>query len=149
MTTTIFPPTTTIKQIASLRDWCLVIAGDKKAPKEYNVSGGAIYLSPADQEKLPFATGKLLRWNHFGRKNIGFLYALQHGARWVYDTDDDNELQSLSQGIPLPRPNSFVDEVDTDFKLYNLYHQMSTVRRRTMHARRGTERARARLLLAT
>ena len=31
---------------------------------------GAVYLSPADQEKMPFATGKLLRWNHFGRKVI-------------------------------------------------------------------------------
>ena len=126
VTTTIFPPTTTIKQIASLSDWCLVIAGDKKAPKDYQVSGRAIYLSPADQERMPFATGKLLRWNHFGRKNLGFLYALQHGARWVYDTDDDNELQSLSAGIPLPRPNALIDEVETQFKLYNLYPQMST-----------------------
>ena len=128
VTTSIFAPTTTIKQIASLPDWCLVIAGDKKAPKDYNVSGGAIYLSPADQERMPFATGKLLRWNHFGRKNLGFLYAVQHGARWVYDTDDDNELQSLATGIPIPRPNHLIDEVETSFKLYNLYPQMSTVR---------------------
>ena len=76
VTTTIFPPTKTVNQIAALPDWCLVIAGDKKAPTQYNVSGGAIYLSPADQERMPFATGKLLRWNHFGRKNLGFLYAL-------------------------------------------------------------------------
>ena len=127
-TTSIFPPTKTIKQIAALPDWCLVIAGDKKAPKQYNVSGGAIYLSPADQERMPFATGKLLRWNHFGRKNLGFLYAIQHGARWVYDTDDDNELQSMVNGIPIPRLNALVDEVDTSYKLYNLYTQMSTVR---------------------
>ena len=127
VTTTIFPPTKTVNQIAALPDWCLVIAGDKKAPTQYNVSGGAIYLSPADQERMPFATGKLLRWNHFGRKNLGFLYAVQHGARWVYDTDDDNELQSMSQGIPIPRPNALVDEVQTSFKLYNLYPQMSTV----------------------
>jgi len=127
VTTTIFPPTTTVKQIAALKDWCLVIAGDKKAPAQYNVSGSAIYLSPADQERMPFATGKLLRWNHFGRKNLGFLYALQHGARWVYDTDDDNELQSMAQGIPLPRSNGFVDEVSTNHKLYNLYPQLSTV----------------------
>jgi hypothetical protein len=127
VTTTIFPPTATVKQIASLPEWCLVIAGDKKTPAHYNVSGSAVYLSPADQERLPFATGRLLRWNHFGRKNLGFLYALQHGARWVYDTDDDNELQNIRQGIPLPRPNALVDEVDTSHKLYNLYRQMSTV----------------------
>jgi hypothetical protein len=82
---------------------------------------------------MPFATGKLLRWNHFGRKNLGFLYALQHGARWVYDTDDDNELQSMAQGIPLPRSNGFVDEVSTNHKLYNLYPQLSTVRAGRAH----------------
>ena len=35
--------------------------------------------------------------------------------------------QSMSQGIPIPRPNALVDEVQTSFKLYNLYPQMSTV----------------------
>ena len=104
VTTTIFAPTTTVKQIAALEVWCLVIAGDKKSPREYNVSGKhAYYLSPEAQEQLPFATRKLLRWNHFGRKNLGFLYAIQQGARWVYDTDDDNELQNLVPGIPIPR----------------------------------------------
>lgn len=28
------------------------------------------------------------------RKNIGYLYAIQHGATEVYETDDDNELKS-------------------------------------------------------
>ena len=127
VTTTIFAPTTTVKQIAALEDWCLVIAGDKKSPREYNVSGKhAYYLSPEAQEQLPFATRKLLRWNHFGRKNLGFLYAIQQGARWVYDTDDDNELQNLVPGIPIPRGGTPVEEVDTAQPLYNLYPQMST-----------------------
>ena len=127
VTTTIFAPTTTVKQIAALEDWCLVIAGDKKSPREYNVSGKhAYYLSPEAQEQLPFATRKLLRWNHFGRKNLGFLYAIQQGARWVYDTDDDNELQNLVPGIPIPRGGTPVEEVNTAQPLYNLYPQMST-----------------------
>ena len=42
VTTTIFAPTTTVKQIASLPDWCLVIAGDRKSPREYNVSGAHV-----------------------------------------------------------------------------------------------------------
>mmetsp|Transcript_51326 Transcript_51326/g.133346 ORF Transcript_51326/g.133346 Transcript_51326/m.133346 type:complete len:521 (-) Transcript_51326:501-2063(-) len=127
VTTTIFPPTTTVLQIASLADWCLVIAGDKKTPRVYNVSGDrAHYLSPDDQDRLPFATNKHLNWNHFGRKNVGFLYAIQHGARWVYDTDDDNELQSMMDGIPLPRAAAPVEEVSTSHPLYNLYPQMST-----------------------
>ena len=29
-------------------------------------------------------------WNHYCRKNIGYLYAIEHGATIIYDTDDDN-----------------------------------------------------------
>lgn len=28
------------------------------------------------------------------RKNLGYLWAIQHGATKVYETDDDNELKS-------------------------------------------------------
>lgn len=33
---------------------------------------------------------------------------MQHGTRWVYDTDDDNELKNAKGGIPLPRMNALV-----------------------------------------
>ena len=86
VTTSIFAPTKTVRQLAALPNWCLVVAGDKKGPPahEYNVSG-AVYLTPSQQGELPFETAAHLRWNHFGRKNLGFLYAIAHGARWVYD----------------------------------------------------------------
>lgn len=48
-------------------------------PAEYNVEG-VIYLTPQDQEQLPYRIVSLLPWNHFGRKNIGYLYAVHHGA---------------------------------------------------------------------
>lgn len=41
-------------------------------------------------EKFPLV--KALPWNHFGRKNIGYLYAILHGATTVWDFDDDNML---------------------------------------------------------
>ena len=117
-----------MRQLAALPHWCLVVAGDKNGPKahEYNVSG-AIYLTPADQERLPFAVARHLRWNHFGRKNVGFLYAIAHGARWVYDTDDDNELQRPHSAMPIPqpRPGAMLDEVVTNHALANLYPQAS------------------------
>ena len=31
-------------------------------------------------------------WNHFGRKNVGYIYAILHGARMIWDFDDDNGL---------------------------------------------------------
>lgn len=81
--------------------WCLVIVGDRKGPKEYvvgNSNGGAIFLDFHDQERLHrehptlFSLAKSLPWNHFGRKNFGYLYAIAHGATMVWDFDDDNDL---------------------------------------------------------
>ena len=46
--TSIFPPTQTVRQLAALPSWCVVVAGDKKGPVEYNLSG-VLYLTPAMQ----------------------------------------------------------------------------------------------------
>ena len=113
--TTIFPPTLLIRQLASLQDWCTVIVGDKKSPKDYRIyaneegaselaeraeeDGRLVYLTAEKQSSLPYKIIPLLKWNHFGRKNIGFLYAMHHGAEFIYDTDDDNILQTAD--IPL------------------------------------------------
>ena len=95
--TTINPPTRAVKQCAALRGWCVVVVGDKKSPPAYELSKArnqthVVYLGPAAQEALPYRIVKLLPWNHFGRKNIGYVYAVHHGARVVLDIDDDNEL---------------------------------------------------------
>ncbi|VDM75262.1 unnamed protein product [Strongylus vulgaris] len=29
--------------------------------------------------------------NSYTRKNVGYLYAIKNGAKWIYDTDDDNK----------------------------------------------------------
>ena len=65
---------------------------------------------PAKSEKIQYLSAKLqeqmasestpagefvasLPWNHFARKNVGYLYAIAHGARLIFDFDDDNELK--------------------------------------------------------
>ena len=35
----------------------------------------------------------LLPWKHFGRKNVGYLFAILHGAEQIWDFDDDNFLK--------------------------------------------------------
>ena len=32
----------------------------------------------------------MLKYKSYTRKNIGYLYAIQHGAKIIYETDDDN-----------------------------------------------------------
>lgn len=89
--TTINQPTKAVKKLAALKDWHIVIVGDKKTPVDWHYEN-CVYLSPDDQMKLGFKITQLLPWNHYSRKNIGYLYAIQHGATIVYDTDDDNIL---------------------------------------------------------
>ena len=82
--TSIYPPTRTVRQIAALPNWCLVVVGDRKSPAHYNVSAGVVFLDASVQETLGFATASLLPWDHFGRKNLGFLYTTAHTQTTVH-----------------------------------------------------------------
>lgn len=104
VTTTIFEPTPAVRTFAnSVRHSRLVVVGDLKtnheAWREYERSSpNAKYLSPDDQRALPFASVAKLPWNHFGRKNVGFLYAISKNATWIFDFDDDNVLRTPFEG---------------------------------------------------
>lgn len=87
--TTINAPTRAMRQCLDVKsngtgadeDWCTVVVGDKKTPADFSLgSPRGVYLGVAAQEKLQFQTARSLPWNHFGRKNLGYLYAIQHGA---------------------------------------------------------------------
>eukprot|EP00903_Cladosiphon_okamuranus_P008646 g8290.t1 len=97
--TSIFEPTKTVNQLAKLGGWCVVVVGDKNGPTEYDAPG-VKYLTPGDQDALPYRVTELLPWNHFGRKNVGYMYAIQHGAKVIYDVDDDNALIHPEEGVP-------------------------------------------------
>jgi hypothetical protein len=97
--TTIFAPTEAIYKVARLHGWCLVVVGDRKSPFPYfnNTTthfNHTVYLDVLAQEELSEHLKIIshLPWNHFGRKNVGYLYAVMHGAREIFDFDDDNEL---------------------------------------------------------
>ena len=94
--TTINPPTEAILGVAALPGWSVVVVGDvSSAP--FNVSAeNVVFLSAQAQQQLaaPYSSlTALLPWKHFGRKNIGFLYAILHGADMLWDFDDDNMLK--------------------------------------------------------
>ena len=109
--TTINPPTDAVQKQALVKDWCLVVVGDKKGPFSYPLEGvnesNFIFLTAEMQEKLgaEFPLVGMLPWNHFGRKNIGYLYAIAHGAKIVYDFDDDNALLSTKHAFSILNPS--------------------------------------------
>jgi hypothetical protein len=87
--TSIFPPTEAVRAFARLPEWHMIVVGDQKTPPEWALDG-VTYLSPSAQEALGFETTKLLPWNHYARKVVGYLYAIRDGANVIADTDDDN-----------------------------------------------------------
>ncbi|KAL3848583.1 hypothetical protein ACJMK2_019433 [Sinanodonta woodiana] len=94
--TTIYSPSSAVQLLAADSTWCLVIAADTKTPKK-EVYLSAIkhpvnvkFLTLEEQDALYPEISTLIPRAHFGRKNIGYLYAIHHGAKLIWDFDDDN-----------------------------------------------------------
>ena len=47
-------------------------------------------MSVEKQKSLGYRIHDFLPYKSYARKNLGYLYAIQHGAKIIYDTDDDN-----------------------------------------------------------
>lgn len=87
--TSIFLPTEAIEKFAKLKDWKIIVVGDKKTAADWSYPG-VTYLSPVGQQEVARKFAGLLPWNSYTRKNIGYLYAIAQGARIIYESDDDN-----------------------------------------------------------
>ena len=129
--TTIFEPPKTLKLVADVPDWCLVIVGDKKTPSKFMAKLGKkeniVYLDIKHQKNLGFAIEDKTPWSHFSRKNIGYVYAIQYGAEVIFDFDDDNELFHDEKNNLITPPNYQVDkarmvtcETPNGFNVYSL-----------------------------
>lgn len=87
--TSIFEPTEAIIAFSELAGFELVVVGDKKTPGNWG-NPNTTFLSIEDQENTNYQLRKVLPYNHYCRKMMGYLYAMQHGATVIIDTDDDN-----------------------------------------------------------
>lgn len=118
--TTINAKSKAISEFEKMDGWHLVIVGDKKS-KPIPGNENLTFLSVEDQQKLGFGLVRTLPYNHYTRKNIGYLYAISHGAELIYDTDDDN----------FPYPDWAFDsfgcnsKIDQDSKFLNIYRYFS------------------------
>lgn len=87
--TTINKPTETILKHINNTDYDVIIVGDYKTPSDYK-NLNCIYLDVHTQQKLFPELSKLLPYNHYCRKNLGYLYAIKKKYKMIYETDDDN-----------------------------------------------------------
>lgn len=101
ISTTIFPPEGALEEFDNLKDWTLVVAGDKKTPKDFKLKNG-IYLSPEDQEKLDKYLSDAIGWNCIQRRNMALLMAHKLGADVISSIDSDNYRHNdWGQNIPV------------------------------------------------
>ncbi len=117
--TTIFEPSEAIRRLRDMdATWCLLIVADTKTPSNYlqtlrdspndnSISSATVkFFSLEDQKawESNSAIGAFVReipFRHFARKNIGFLFAIYHGAEFIFDFDDDNIVNLKSDGVPV------------------------------------------------
>ena len=66
-----------------------IVIGDKKSPLKFSLKG-ANYYSLKKQKSLKFNLSKILPINHYSRKNLGYLIAMQNNPETIIETDDDN-----------------------------------------------------------
>merc|ERR1719433_1244051 len=96
--TTIFQVSDSIRMLDESKFCVAVVADLKSVPAlaDYLPQSKRVrYLTPDDQKNLGFKSVSSTPWNSFSRKNLGFLYAMQQGARVILDLDDDNKFLDL------------------------------------------------------
>ncbi|MBI4707204.1 MAG: DUF288 domain-containing protein [Candidatus Omnitrophica bacterium] len=89
--TTIQKPTKAILKIGRQlgKTFDIVIVGDKKSPPDFSARNVSFY-GVEQQVNVGSRLAKLLPYNHYGRKNIGYIIAIRNGAELILETDDDN-----------------------------------------------------------
>ena len=115
--TSIFAPTKAVFEFSKISDYQLIVAGDKKSPATWEVPG-VTYLSVEKQQELGFKLDERLPFNHYGRKMMGYLYAIQSGADLIVDTDDDN-IPYENWGFPALEGEYLTSKADLGF--VNIY----------------------------
>ena len=86
--TSIQKPTDDVKLLGSLRDkgWRVLVVGDKSTPPDWEAPPGVRFLSYDEASRLGYNLLRYQRWKTYSIKNIGYLFAIQHGAKIIYDT---------------------------------------------------------------
>ena len=81
---------TSIKYFEKYKEYDIIVVGDMKTPHESYLNNRITYLHPNEHTDLFPKLSKEIPFNHYCRKNIGYLYAVKKGYKEIFETDDDN-----------------------------------------------------------
>lgn len=115
--TSIFNPTEAVIAFSKMGEYNLLVVGDKKTPADWQ-SENVEYLSIDRQNEIGNYLNKVLPYNHYCRKMVGYLHAIANDADYIIDTDDDN-IPKKNWAFP-PFEGDF-DYVPNDKGFVNVY----------------------------
>uniref|UniRef100_A0A6M2FC45 Uncharacterized protein n=1 Tax=Populus davidiana TaxID=266767 RepID=A0A6M2FC45_9ROSI len=84
-------PSDSLKKLVRIKGWQLLAIGNSRTPNDWSLKG-AIYLSLEQQATLGFRVSGYLPFDSYLRKSVGYLFAIQHGAKKIFDADDRGEV---------------------------------------------------------
>lgn len=82
------PPTDEIRAMVRMQEWQVLAVGDSHTRNDWEVRG-AIFLSVEHQATLGYRILAHVPYNSNLRKSVGYLFAIQHGAKMIYDADEN------------------------------------------------------------
>ena len=87
------PSSFIINLIEKLEKWKIVVIGNNETnDNKWNIfksSNKLVYLSNDAQKNLNYSILKYLKHNSYFRKSLGYLYCIEHGAKEIYEIDED------------------------------------------------------------
>lgn len=96
--TSINQPTDAVLKFSQWNDWQLIVVGDNKTPLNWKTEN-VIYLDIEKQKDLFPELFDLIPFNSYKRKVFGYLHAIQNGAEFIFDTDDDNLPYDFAENV--------------------------------------------------
>ncbi|VFQ72210.1 unnamed protein product [Cuscuta campestris] len=84
-------PSGSLEKLARIKGWQVVAVGNSKTPKDWSLKG-TVYLSLEMQAELGFRVVDFLPYDSYVRKTVGYLFAIQHGAKKIFDVDDRTDV---------------------------------------------------------
>ena len=87
--TSIYSPSPAVKKFSGLSAYSVIVVGDKKTPVDWE-QRGVDFVPWNDSRLIDSRLAELIPFNHYSRKNLGYLVAMKEKPSSIIDTDDDN-----------------------------------------------------------
>lgn len=84
-------PSDSLRNLVKLKGWQVLAVGNSRTPSDWSLKG-AIFLSLEEQANLGFRVVDYLPYDSYVRKTVGYLFAIQHGAKKIFDADNRGDV---------------------------------------------------------